>query len=180
MQWVALLPQAKLLCYTDVNFILYDLTDAPTTTLPSEVRQYHPPTASLIVHVRAISQPYFLPDSTRLVFLSTNGIKGITIANSGSDLDLITLFTGNILSHFSCMGYNMAAMIHFWPAITIFHYAWPEENAHSSFYKHAILPQDKRFSDPNLFMDLSSGRVVVSGNSRDKQYVLDPFNLING
>ena len=93
-------------------------------------------------------------------------------------MDPINLVAGNFLGRFICMGYNIAAMIHFWPAITIFHYGWPEESTHSSFYKHTI-SQDKRFSDPKVLIDLSSGRVVISGNNRDRQYVLEPFNLID-
>ena len=72
------------------------------------------------------------------------------------------------------MGYNFAAMIHFWPAITILHYAWPEESPYSSFFKHTI-SQQKQFSNPVLPIDLSSGRVVIIGSR--KYYVLEPHNL---
>ena len=180
IQWLALLPHNKLLCYTDVEFVLYDLTNAPITTLPSEHQQYYSPTASLLIQARAISQPYFLPDSTRLTFLTMNGVKGMTIANSRvSSLDPLDLLTGNFLGRFICMGYNFAALIHFWPAITILQYAWPEGNPYSTFFRHTISQQDRHFPDPILLIDSSSGRVVISGNSRNKQYMLEPFNLFS-
>jgi hypothetical protein len=180
IQWLVLLPDDRLLCYTDINFVLYDLANAPTTTPPSQHHQYYSSTASLLVHARSISQPYFLPNSTRLTFLTMDGVKGMTISNSrDSKLDLVNLLTaGNFPGDFICMGYNFSAMIHSWPTITFLQYAWPEETLCSTFFQNTVIQQETFPDNPTLLTDLSSGRVVVCGNSQNKQYMLEPCNVL--
>jgi len=174
---LALLPGYRLLCYTDGDFTLYDLVNAPTTTLPSQ----HPKhtstlalTASCHISARAISQPFFIQGSTRLTFLTEDGVKGMTIPNDVSELDPIDLLPGNFLGRSICMSYSLAAVIHFWPTILILQYAWPEEDPYSAVSRHTITKEETFTGYPSLHIDLSSGRVVISGDSRGKQYVLDP------
>lgn len=178
IQWLALLPNDRLLCYTDIHFVLYDLTNAPTTTLPSQHHQYYSSTASLFVHARAISQPYFLPNSTRLTFLTMDGVKGMSISDSADlKLEPFDLLPGRFSGRFICMGYNFSAMIQSWPTITFLHYAWPEESPFSTFFKNTVSQQETFHGNPSLLLDLSSGRVVICGNNQNKQYILDPLNL---
>jgi hypothetical protein len=180
IQWLALLPNDRLLCYSDINFVLYDLANAPTTTLPSQHHQYYSSTASLLVHARSISQSYFLPNSTWLTFLTMDGVKGMTISNSkDSKLSLVDLLTaGKFPGDFICMGYNFSAIIQSWPTITFLQYAWPEETPCSTFFQNTVIQQETLADNPTLLTDLSSGRVVVCGNKQNKQYMLEPCNVL--
>lgn len=179
IQWLVLLPNDRLLCYTDINFVLYDLANAPTTTLPSQHHQYYSSTASLLVHARSISQPYFLPNSTRLTFLTMDGVKGMTISDlSNSKLDLVDLLpAGKFPGQFICMGYNFSAMIQSWPTIAFLQYAWPGETPCSTFFQNTVIQQETFADNPSLLTDLSSGRVIICGNSQNKQYILEPYVL---
>lgn len=100
----------------------------------------------------------------------------MTIPNDVSELDLIELLplAGKYLGDSICMNYNLAAVIHFWPTILILQFAWPEEDPYSIVSRHTITREGTFAGDPSLNIDLSSGRVVISGDGRGKQYVLEP------
>jgi hypothetical protein len=174
---LALLPGDRLLCHSDGYFFLYDFANAPTTTLPSQYPHHTSTftfTACRHIIVRAISQPFFIQSSTRLTFLTKDGVKGMTIPNDVSELDLIDLLPENIKGSFVCMSYNLAAVIHLWPTILILQYAWPEEDPYSAVSRNTITTEATFTGDPSLQIDPSSGRVVISGGSRSTQYILEP------
>jgi hypothetical protein len=179
---LALLPGDRLLCYSDGYFFLYNLADLPTTTLPS-LYPHHTSTftftASCHVIARVISQPFFLQNSTRLTFLTEDGVKGMTIPNDESEIDVIDLLPENISGLFTCMSYNLAAIIHIWPTILILQYGWPDEDPYSVVSRNSIVKDERIIGDPTLLIDPSSGRVVISGSSCSKQYVLEP-NVVEG
>ena len=176
------MPTNRLLCYTDVEFILYDLVNAPTTTsLPSQHRQFehYSPTASLPAHVDAVSQPFFLSKDTRLTILTPNGVKGMTVPHSGDPkLDLVDLLPGDFFGDFVGMGYHFAAIVECWPIITFLQYAWPEERPVLTFFRNVVMGQESYIYDPTLLIDTSSGRVVICGHNQNKQYILGPSKLI--
>lgn len=128
------------------------------------------------INARAISQPFFIQSSTRLTFLTEDGVKGMTIPNDVSELDPICLLPGIFIGHSICMSYNLAALIHSWPTITILQYAWPEEDPYSTVSRSTITKVEGFTGDRSLLIDLSSGRVVISGDRRSnyKQHILDP------
>ena len=156
--------------------------NAPTTTLPSQFPQHYSSytfTACRRIHARAISQPYFTHDSTRLTFLTENGVKGLTIHDPGaSNLDLVNLLPGNFFGRFMCMSYNFGAVIDFWPIIIILQYAWPEGYPCSVVSRNTITRREMLGGDATLLIDLSSGRVVIYGSSHGIQYILDPSSII--
>ena len=77
-----------------------------------------------------------------------------------------------------CMGYNLAAIIHLWPTILVLQYSWPEESSYSAVSRNIITKKEMFMGNPNLLFDLCSGRVVISGDSHAKQYLLEPSNLL--
>ena len=77
------------------------------------------------------------------------------------------------------MGYNVAAVIHFWPKILILQYTWPDDPdlavSRKAISRNTITKDGTITGDPNLLIDESSGRVVISGNSHSKQHIWEPF-----
>ena len=156
--------------------MLYDLDNAPATMLPSQYSKYastYTSTTSCNIGARAISQPYFIHNSTRLTLLTQYGVKGLTVSDT-SDLDLVDLLPGNFHGRSICMGYNLAAIIRRWPTILIVQYAWLEEDPYSATSTNTITKTETFSGDPNLLIDLTTGRVVIAGHSHGKHYVLEP------
>jgi hypothetical protein len=69
------------------------------------------------------------------------------------------------------MSYDSAAMVQFWPIVIIFQYSWPEEPSDPRVSQNTVVESDPFTFDPSIFINLSSGRVVVSGHSLN---ILDP------
>jgi hypothetical protein len=108
-------------------------------------------------------------------FLTKSGVKGMTIHDLGdSNLDFVDLLPGDYFGRFICMGYNFGAVIDFWPTIIILQYTWPEEHPYSAVSRNTITRREMLGGDAKLLIDLSSGRIVIYGNSHAIQYILDP------
>jgi len=142
---LALLPDDRLLLNDGSGILLFDLSDAPVSTLPP-TQQNQPPRqdalARLPLFMDAISQPYLVQDSIRFSILTKEGIKGLIVPRTRSasrSMDCIELlshpnFCVDILSHpnfreFSHMGYDRAVLCPIQKPIVL-QYPWPE---HSSF-----------------------------------------------
>jgi hypothetical protein len=135
---LALLPGDRLLCDDHHEILLFDLNDAPLTTL-STIQRNQPPrqqaVASFRLFARAISQPYILHDSIRFSVLTRKGIKGFTIPHSTTSpsLDCVDLLSGpiNIVSRrYAQLGYNRAIICSLRER-NMLQYAWPEEPSSS-------------------------------------------------
>ena len=103
----------------------------------------------------------------------------MTISDADTtQLDTAVLLPGNFLGRHICMGYNLGVMIYLWPTVLVLQYAWPEESSYSAVSRNIITQKEMFTGNPSLLIDLSSGRVVISGDRHTKQYLLEPSNLL--
>jgi len=178
------LPGNKLLCHYLEGFALFDLDDAPVTTL--DPSQYHrhltefDPIAELSIFSDAISQPYFFRHFTRISVLTRHGVRGIVIHHSNgtsrSAIERVNLFSTTALdTQYACIGYDRA-LICSWPELITLQYAWPEDRPCSLATEKAI---DRTTSEgpgegrrPKVLFDESSGSIVLSVHETKKQLLL--------
>ena len=160
-QWLALLPDDRLLCYNGYEILLFDLTNVPMTkflpTNPNHLPR-QPAVASLQLYASAISPPYFVHDSIRFSLVTREGITGLIVPRSRSlaarTMDHVNLFSVPNFCNSSYVGYDRA-ILHCFPNPIILRYVWPEQ--HSSFH---ISPKST-IQTLYCSLDNSSNRALV-------------------
>ncbi len=106
-------------------------------------------------------------------------MKGMTIPNDISELDLIDLLPENISGSFIRMSYNLAAVVHLWPTVFLLQYTWPDEDPYSAVSRNTTMKEEIITGDLRLQIDPSSGQILLSGDSHCKQYILEPSLVQN-
>jgi len=71
-------------------------------------------------------------------------------------------------------GLSVVYVIQSWPMILILQYTWPDD-PDLAVSRKTITKEETITGDPNLLIDESSGRVVISGNSQSKHFIWEPF-----
>ena len=184
---MALLPGNKLLCHFVQDFLLFDLDDAPTTTL--DPSQYHlhltqiAPVAELSLFADAISRPYFLNHATRISLLTPYGVRGVNIPHSNgtsqNTIQRVSLLSRTDLdTQSACVGYDRA-MICCWPKFITLQYTWPEDDPCTLVAEKIIDQTTSEGSDDDdcyrdVLFDAYSGRITVHG--AEKLLLLDIGN----
>jgi hypothetical protein len=191
-KWLTLLPENKLLCHYIQTFLLFDLEDASLTTLdPSHYHRHmteFEPVAKLSLFADAISQPYFLNQSTRVSILTTHGVRGVVIPHTNgilpSTIESIDLLSIPCLST-PCLDMQYAwidydrAVICSWPELITLQYAWLEDRPRpdglvtTKLIDQATCKGPGEGRRPNVLGDGLSGRVVLSVYETKKVLLLN-------
>ena len=173
-QWLELLPDDRLLLNDGRGIMLFDLSDAPVSTLPPTQRNQPPrqdALARLQLFINAISPPYILYDSIRFSVLTNEGVKGLIVPRTRSvsrSIDCIDLLSHSNLSNFSHVGYNRAVLCSIQKPIVL-QYPWPEDSSSVVSQKSAIqMP-----SCSELLFDEYSNRIVTIGVGSRIKRILD-------
>ena len=172
---MALLPDDRLLINTGYGIWLFDLGDAPVSTLLATQRNQPPrqeALARLPFIVDAISPPYLVHDSIRFSILTTEGIKGLIVPRTRSvsrAMDCVDLFLRLNDSKSAYVGYGCAVLCNL-KAPIVLQYPWPGE--HSS----TVVSRESAIQIPyclKLLFDEYSSRIVTLGVGSTIEYVLD-------
>jgi len=171
-QWLALLPDDRLICDDGFEIMLFDLSVAPVSTL-LPTQQNQPPAqgalARLKLIVDAISPPYLVHDSIRFSILTSEGVKGLIVPHTRSvsrAMSCIDLLSRPNVSNSSHVGLNVGYV----GEPIVLQYSWPGE--HSSF----IVSQESSIRlpyCPKLLFDDYSSRLVTLGVGSTIEYILD-------
>ncbi len=60
-----------------------------------------------------------------------------------------------------------------WCILTVLQFSWPEDPPCSVLSRKTVTLKEIVDCDPTVLFDTSSGRVVLSGNYSEKQYILE-------
>ena len=71
------------------------------------------------------------------------------------------------------LGYDRAVLTNTWCVLTIMQFSWPEDPPCSIVSRKTVTHKEIVDCDPTIFFDTSSGRIVLSGNESEKQYILE-------
>jgi len=165
-QWLGLLPDDRLLLDDGSDILLFDLSDAPVSTLPPTQRNQPPrqdALARLQLFMNAISPPYLFQDSIRFTILNNEGVKGLIVPRTRSasrSMNCVDLLSHPNFGDFSHVCYDRAVLCAIQPIVLQF--PWPE---HSS----SVVSQKSTIQMPScselLFDEYSSRLVTFNGLS---------------
>jgi len=159
---LALLPDDRLLLDDGRRILLFDVSDAPVSTLPPLHRNQPPrqdALARLELFVNAISPPYLVQDSIRFSILVKEGIKGLIIPltrSASRSMDCVDLLSQPNFCDFCHVGYDRAVLCAIQNPILL-QFPWPE---HSS----SVVSQKSTIQMPScseLLFDEYSNRLVT-------------------
>jgi hypothetical protein len=130
-----------------------------------------------LITVPTLSEPFFLCNSTRLTILTSNGVEGVIIPDKSDEFIFINLFMGEFNIQSVHLGYKFALFIHLWPKFTVLQFSWPDVCLSFHSISQRCLETEELDLDffgtsIALFVDISSGRILISGNTHN-QLVLD-------
>jgi len=109
--------------------------------------------------------------------LTSDGVKGMIIPNTSNEFTFIDLFSGEFNTDSVYLGYTLAFFVHLWPEFTVVQFSWPDDRFSINLMFRRCLEKGEfgeftTISNFTTFIDLSSGRIVISGNTPN-QLVLD-------
>ena len=162
-QWLALLPDDRLLLNDGRCILLFDLNVAPVSNLPPTQRNQPPaqePLARLPWFVHAISPSFLVQDTIRYSIFTREGIKGLIVPRTkaiSQAIDCVDLFSHPNFNDFAHLGYDRALLcsIH---GPTVLQYVWPGEHS-SSVVSQKCTIQVPHCSE--LLFDEYSSRLVT-------------------
>jgi len=176
---LALLPDDRLLFNDGNGILLFDISEAPVSTL-LPTQQNQPPAqdaqARLKLFADAISPPHIVHDSIRFSIITRRGIKGLIVPrtrNASPALDWIDLLSRPNISNSAhlglAVGYHCAVLYDFEDPIML-QYSWPGK--HSS----TVVSQESTLQIPycsKLLFDEYSNRLVTLGVGSMIESILD-------
>ena len=173
MQWLGLLPDDRLLLDDGRGVLLFDLSDAPVSTLPPTHRNQPPrqDALALQLYMNAVSPPYLVHDSIRFSVLNTEGIKGLIfpLTRSASySFDRVDLLSHPNFTSFCYLGYDSALLLAIQNPILL-QFPWPEHSSSVVSQKSTI--QMPSYSE--LLFDEYSSRLVTFGAGSSVKRILD-------
>lgn len=173
---MALLPGNQILFHIRAKFFLFNIDDAPVTTLdPSQYLRGMTEiesVAELSLYADTISQPYFLHDSTGISVLTRSGASGVIVPHpngvSRSEIKLVSLWPARLDTQNACVSYNHA-LVCCWPEITTLQYVWSDSlrcgliaERNNYWTSSEECDEWRERCWPEVFFDDSSGYILLS------------------
>ena len=162
-EWMALLPDDRLICHDLFDVKLFDLNDAVVRTA-NPIQDNQPPgqlpIASFRWFARKFSRPYIVDGTVRFSVVIHDSVKGLIIPCSRSAtniVDSVDLVSDTTFDPDSVVTYDrVVGTFNELRGLAVARYTWPDDLSSSLGIQKTDLP----FSSHVLF-DSSSGRIVV-------------------